>query len=134
LLNSLLSLNGKKSAFVVGNTVNACTKGLWIWGGACYRRQQQQWSRSFACAEPVELEDGMKVLFLDSEGLGSTSRTQTEDCQIFSLAILLSSLFIWNSRGVIDGLRKPGWFCQQLKLTGATCWLQATLWRTLGSW
>lgn len=33
LLNSLLGLNGKEDAFVVGSTVNACTKGLWIWGG-----------------------------------------------------------------------------------------------------
>ena len=43
------------------------------------------------------------MLFIDSEGLGSTSRTATEDVQIFSLAVLLSSYFIWNSRGVIDG-------------------------------
>ena len=85
LLNSLLGLNGKPGSFVVGNTVNACTKGLWLWGA------------------PVTLGDGLTVLFVDSEGLGSTSRTQTEDCQIFSLAILLSSFFIWNSRGVIDG-------------------------------
>ena len=35
--------------------------------------------------------------------MGSTSRTQTEDSQIFSLALLFSSLFVWNSRGVIDG-------------------------------
>lgn len=43
------------------------------------------------------------MLFVDTEGLGSTSRTQTEDSQIFSLALLLSSMFVWNSRGVIDG-------------------------------
>ena len=48
-------------------------------------------------------EDGLKVLFIDTEGLGSTSRTQNEDSQIFSLALLLSSFFMWNSRGVIDG-------------------------------
>lgn len=40
---------------------------------------------------------------MDTEGLGSTSRSQTEDVNIFSLALLLSSYFIWNSRGVIDG-------------------------------
>ena len=71
--------------FTVGATVNACTKGLWLWG------------------TPVKLADGLTVLFVDTEGLGSTSRTQTEDSQIFSLALLLSSLFVWNSRGVIDG-------------------------------
>ena len=51
----------------------------------------------------MRLPDGLTVLFIDTEGLGSTSRTQTEDSQIFSLALLLSSLFVWNSRGVIDG-------------------------------
>lgn len=85
LLNSLLGLNGQPESFVVGNSVNACTKGLWIWGA------------------PVVLEDGLTVVFVDSEGLGSTARTATEDVQIFSLAILLSSFFIWNSRGTIDG-------------------------------
>ena len=83
LLNQLSG--GKGTGFQVGATVNACTKGLWLWG------------------EPVKLEDGLTVLFIDTEGLGSTSRTQTEDSQIFSLALLLSSLFVWNSRGVIDG-------------------------------
>jgi hypothetical protein len=85
LLNSLLGLNGQPESFVVGNSVHACTKGLWIWGA------------------PVTLEDGLTVVFVDSEGLGSTSRTATEDVQIFVLAILLSSFFIWNSRGTIDG-------------------------------
>lgn len=75
----------RDGGFQVGATVNACTKGLWLWG------------------TPVKLEDGLTVLFVDTEGLGSTSRTQTEDSQIFSLALLLSSMFVWNSRGVIDG-------------------------------
>jgi hypothetical protein len=87
LLNHLTGANVKTdgTGFNVGATVNACTKGLWLWG------------------EPVTLADGLTVLFVDTEGLGSTSRTQTEDSQIFSLALLLSSLFVWNSRGVIDG-------------------------------
>jgi len=85
LLNHLSGAATRSGGFDVGATVNACTKGLWLWG------------------EPVTLEDGLTVLFVDTEGLGSTSRTQTEDSQIFSLALLLSSLFVWNSRGVIDG-------------------------------
>jgi len=87
LLNHLSGANGNAdgTGFTVGATVNACTKGLWLWGA------------------PVTLADGLTVLFVDTEGLGSTSRTQTEDSQIFSLALLLSSLFVWNSRGVIDG-------------------------------
>ncbi|EGB12591.1 hypothetical protein AURANDRAFT_19411, partial [Aureococcus anophagefferens] len=87
LLNHFSGANceGAGGGFTVGATVNACTKGLWLWG------------------TPVKLPDGLTVLFVDTEGLGSTSRTQTEDSQIFSLALLLSSLFVWNSRGVIDG-------------------------------
>ena len=87
LLNQLsgATCDNDKTGFQVGASVNACTKGLWLWG------------------EPVRLPDGLTVLFIDTEGLGSTSRTQTEDSQIFSLALLLSSLFVWNSRGVIDG-------------------------------
>lgn len=40
---------------------------------------------------------------MDTEGLGSTSRSSTHDSRIFALALLLSSYFIYNSRGVIDG-------------------------------
>jgi len=83
LLNQLLGIQG--AGFVVGPTINACTKGIWLWG------------------HPIVLEDGLSVVLMDTEGLGSTSRSQNEDCNIFSLALLLSSYFIWNSRGVIDG-------------------------------
>ena len=41
-----------KTGFQVGASVNACTKGLWLWG------------------EPVRLPDGLTVLFIDTEGLG----------------------------------------------------------------
>lgn len=81
LLNRLL---GFQNAFEIGPTINPCTKGLWIWG------------------QPVELEPGFHLIFIDTEGLGSTQRTSTCDMQIFSLCILLSSLFIYNSMGAID--------------------------------
>lgn len=71
--------------FAVGGTVNACTKGIWMWG------------------EPLELDDGSSLLFLDTEGLGSVDREQTHDTRIFALALLLATNFIYNSRGVIDG-------------------------------
>jgi hypothetical protein len=88
LLNQLLAdekSDGSGGGFNVGGTVNACTKGIWIWGA------------------PKVLADGTSVVFLDTEGLGSTSRSQTHDCRVFSLALLLCSYFIYNSRGVIDG-------------------------------
>ncbi|KAE9034188.1 hypothetical protein PR003_g8536 [Phytophthora rubi] len=77
--------NINPAGFAVGGTVNACTKGIWMWG------------------EPVPLDDDTSVLFLDTEGLGSVDREQTHDTRIFALALLLASSFVYNSRGVIDG-------------------------------
>lgn len=84
LLNALTGNNG---AFGVGPTVKPCTKGIWLWGKALQG-----------------LDGGdVTVLFMDTEGLGSTIRSETYDCRIFALALLLSSVFIYNSVGVIDG-------------------------------
>ncbi|EQC38513.1 hypothetical protein SDRG_04220 [Saprolegnia diclina VS20] len=71
--------------FAVGGTINACTKGIWMWG------------------EPFVMEDGTSVIFLDTEGIGSVDREQTHDTRLFALALLLGSYFVYNSRGVIDG-------------------------------
>ena len=84
LLNLLTG--GGSSGFSVGSTVNACTKGIWIWSQPSY-----------------DAEKNMYVYFMDTEGLGSTSRSSTHDSRIFAIAMLLSSYFIYNSRGVIDG-------------------------------
>uniref|UniRef100_K3WTL4 PH domain-containing protein n=1 Tax=Globisporangium ultimum (strain ATCC 200006 / CBS 805.95 / DAOM BR144) TaxID=431595 RepID=K3WTL4_GLOUD len=75
----------ENAGFAVGGTVNACTKGIWMWG------------------EPIVMKDGTSYLFLDTEGLGSVDREQTHDTRIFALALLLATNFIYNSRGVIDG-------------------------------
>ena len=42
------------------------------------------------------------VVLLDTEGLGSTNRTETYHVQLFALSLLLSSYFIYNSLGSID--------------------------------
>lgn len=42
------------------------------------------------------------LVLLDTEGLGSYQKTETHDVKIFSLAILLSSFFIYNSLTTID--------------------------------
>ena len=79
-------LTGNAKGFDVGSTVNACTKGIWLW------------------SEPKFDEDNhTNTFFIDTEGLGSTSRSSTHDSRIFALALLLSSYFVYNSRGVIDG-------------------------------
>mmetsp|Transcript_5233 Transcript_5233/g.11644 ORF Transcript_5233/g.11644 Transcript_5233/m.11644 type:complete len:821 (-) Transcript_5233:251-2713(-) len=81
LLNRLLGL---QTGFEIGPSVNPCTKGLWIWG------------------QPVQLANDYHCILIDTEGLGSTQRTASCDMQIFSLCILLSSYFIYNSMGAID--------------------------------
>jgi len=42
------------------------------------------------------------IILLDTEGLGSYTKSKTYDIQIFSLAVLLSSFFVYNSVGSID--------------------------------
>jgi hypothetical protein len=86
LLNQLIGRTPKASAatagFAVGNTVQACTKGIWIWG------------------RPV-VRNGRTFLLIDTEGLGSLDQSQSFDTQVFSLALLLSSMFVLNTTGAI---------------------------------
>jgi hypothetical protein len=84
LLNRLLN---RQDGFEIGPTINSCTKGLWMWG------------------EPIHFENkNMKVILIDTEGLGSAfeDRNETIDMEIFCLGLLLSSLFIYNSMKNID--------------------------------
>ena len=86
LLNWII-LEEKYNGFGVGPSINPCTKGLNIW------------------SEPIEIEwDGkkLKILVIDSEGMGSVSEDTNHDTWIFLLALLLSSYFIYNSVGTID--------------------------------
>ena len=80
LLNRLM---GKQHGFEIGPSVNPCTKGIWIWG------------------KPISLQS-KKLILIDTEGLGSFDRDQTIDMIIFSLSVLMSSTFIYNSMGAID--------------------------------
>ena len=78
----------QRNGFSVGPTVNPCTKGLWIWG------------------VPVQgkTKDGRpcSIVVIDSEGIGALDTDTDHDTRIFSLAILLSSCFVYNSVGAID--------------------------------
>jgi hypothetical protein len=86
LLNRILL--GRNDGFAVGSTVNACTKGLWIW------------------SEPLRAiaADGTAVnlLIIDTEGLNSMEAGTKHDCIIFALALLTSSFFLYNSVGTIS--------------------------------
>ncbi|KAL3682521.1 hypothetical protein R1sor_000543 [Riccia sorocarpa] len=85
VLNQLL---GRSSGFQVGPTHRPCTKGLWMWSTPLKRTAP----------------DGSEysLLLLDSEGIDAYDQTGTYSTQIFSLAVLLSSMFIYNQMGGID--------------------------------
>lgn len=85
LLNRLV---GQPGAFGVGSTVEACTKGVWVWSEPVH----------VVCAGGIEVA----VLFIDTEGIGATGATVDHDARIFSLGALLSSLLVFNSSGPID--------------------------------
>lgn len=69
--------------FGVGNTVQACTKGIWI-------------------RKEVIKGDHCSYVCIDTEGIDALDADNTHDCRIFTLGLLLSSVFIYNSMGPID--------------------------------
>ncbi|XP_045823511.1 guanylate-binding protein 4 [Trifolium pratense] len=85
ILNQLL---GRSSGFQVASTHRPCTKGLWLWSSPIKR----------TALDGTEYS----LLLLDSEGIDAYDQTGTYSTQIFSLAVLLSSLFIYNQMGGID--------------------------------
>ena len=86
LLNRML-LN-RSGGFSVGPSINPCTKGLWMWNKTI----------------PAHTPQGkpLNVLIIDTEGIGATDEDHNHDNKIMTLAILLSSYFIFNSMGTID--------------------------------
>lgn len=74
--------------FNVDNTVQACTKGIWMW------------------SEPMVMTNSagvtVNVVVLDTEGSGAPTADATHDARISSLSLLLSSYFVYNSVGRID--------------------------------
>ncbi|MCO5582076.1 hypothetical protein L7F22_035967 [Adiantum nelumboides] len=85
ILNQLL---GKGSGFQVASTHRPCTKGLWMWSTPLKR----------IAADGTEYS----LLLLDTEGIDAYDQTGTYSTQIFSLAVLLSSMFVYNQMGGID--------------------------------
>ena len=86
LLNRML-LN-RSNGFSVGPSINPCTKGLWMWSKPIQAYTTQ--------GKPI------KVLIIDTEGIGATDEDHNHDNKIMTLAILLSSYFLFNSMGTID--------------------------------
>lgn len=86
----LNQLAGKQSGFDTGSTVQACTKGIWLWGAPVAK----------SAGAPSHSAD--YLLLLDTEGLQSISQSEGHDAKIFCLAILLSSFFIYNSEKAVN--------------------------------
>ena len=70
-----------RSGFVVGCTVQSCTKGVWLF------------------RKPLHETDDLCVFVLDTEGIDSLDAGDSHDLKIFTLALLLSSSFLMNSAG-----------------------------------
>ena len=47
-------------------------------------------------------ENEVPIIVIDTEGLGAYDEDENHDAKIFLLALLLSSLIIYNSVGTID--------------------------------
>ena len=87
LLNRVILNNKSKSGFTVGPTFKPCTKGIWVW------------------SEPIMIKNNNEefpCFMIDTEGLGAYDEEVNHDSKIFLIAILISSLFIYNSFGTID--------------------------------
>ncbi|KAM8791744.1 LOW QUALITY PROTEIN: guanylate-binding protein 6-like [Rhynchonycteris naso] len=78
-------LAGQNHGFPLCSTVQSKTKGIWMW-----------------CVPHPCKPDHMLVL-LDTEGLGDVEKGDSKnDSWIFALAVLLSSMLVYNSLGTIN--------------------------------
>uniref|UniRef100_A0A8C6VJY3 GB1/RHD3-type G domain-containing protein n=1 Tax=Naja naja TaxID=35670 RepID=A0A8C6VJY3_NAJNA len=78
-------LAGKNSGFSLGSTVQAKTKGIWMW-----------------CL-PYPDRPNQTLVLLDTEGLSDVEKSGSQtDAWIFALAVLLSSTLVYNSVNSID--------------------------------
>ena len=85
LLNKMIL--GRETGFKTNGSVNSCTKGIWMWG------------------KPLKYERKggkiVNVVVLDSEGLAAVDQDKEHDSRVFSLVLLLSSVFVYNGVGTI---------------------------------
>ena len=89
LLNRVLIEKKTSKGFEVAPTIKPCTKGIWLWSSPLIISNNYS-NTSF----PAYL--------IDTEGLGAYDEEINHDTKIFLIAILISSLFIYNSFGTID--------------------------------
>ena len=82
LLNRLM---GKANGFELGPTMEAKTKGIWLWVGDFPGQPKRS------------------LVLLDVEGLSDAKKGDaSHDLNLFVFALLASSVFIYNTKGTID--------------------------------
>ena len=89
LLNRVILNRKENVGFSVGPTFKPCTKGIWIWSDPLMINNVHS-PQPFPC------------YLIDTEGLGAYDEEVNHDSKIFLIAILISSLFVYNSFGAID--------------------------------
>ncbi len=89
LLNQNSNNTKNEIGFSVGPTIKPCTKGIWIWSDPLIINNNN-FKESFPC------------FIIDTEGLNAYDEEINQDTKIYLIAILISSLFIYNSFGPID--------------------------------
>ena len=89
LLNRVILNRKEKIGFNVGPTFKPCTKGIWIWSDPLIINN-------------VHSSQPFPSYLIDTEGLGAYDEEINHDSKIFLIAVLISSLFIYNSFGAID--------------------------------
>ena len=82
LLNQIMN---NKRGFPLGKNVEAETKGIWLWLGDFF-------------GDPTRA-----LILLDTEGLDDPVKGDpSHDMNLFTLSLLLSSLFVYNTMGTVD--------------------------------
>ena len=89
LLNRVILERQKHLGFGVAPTIKPCTKGIWIWSDPLM-------------ISNVHSPTPFPAYLIDTEGLGAYDEEINHDSKIFLIAVLISSLFIYNSFGAID--------------------------------
>ena len=89
LLNRVLIDKKSTKGFDVGPTIKPCTKGIWLWSSPLIINNNYS-------------NSSFPAYLIDTEGLGAYDEEINHDSKIFLIAILISSLFIYNSFGTID--------------------------------
>ena len=82
LLNRIMK---KKDGFALGSKVTAATKGIWLWKGDFFD------------------DPARALILLDTEGLDDPEKGDaSHDMNLFVMSLMMSSLFIYNTKGTID--------------------------------